>query len=105
MIELKPMPGGIHIEYPVGDTFKFTLKAPKRFKEGTKVRFEVSPNGGRALISKEYKPTSNKVDITLTELEAGALSISRNHLYKIFLVSENATSTVVCGTIKIKWGV
>ncbi|MBQ8588351.1 MAG: hypothetical protein IJ454_03060 [Clostridia bacterium] len=102
MIELNPMPGGIRIDYPAGDTFKFTLKAPKRFKDSTVVRFEISRSGGMPFVSKEYTPNGNRVDISLNDTESQMLLLARSHMYKILFVSGNNTARVVSGNIKIK---
>jgi hypothetical protein len=105
MLELKKENDGIKIDYTIGETFRFTIKTPKRFKEGTKIRFDVSPNGGKSIISKEFIPNGNEVTITLTEEDTELLKISRMHYYKVFASSEDITSVIVYGTIKIKWGV
>lgn len=102
MIDLKSTANGIKIDYTLGDTFKFVLKGPARFKDGTKALLEISPGGGEPLISKEYIPNANVIEVSLTDEEASRLKVSRNHLFKIVLVSNDNKKSIVSGNIKIK---
>ncbi len=102
MVELKTMSQGIKIEYTIGDLFQFVLNFREALKEDVEVYFEVSPNGTVPIISKLFVPCSNKVEIILTEEETNKLKVSRNHMYKLFLVLGDQKSCILSGTIKLK---
>jgi hypothetical protein len=100
--ELTKTANGIKIEHILSTTFNFTLKFDGKFKENTKVLFEISPGGITPIVSKPFFPVGNSVDISLTDEEENRLRVSRNHLYKLFLVSENKKVCILSGNIKIK---
>ncbi len=105
MIELKPSNKSVNVEYTLGDAFSFTLKFKEKLKEDVKVILEVSPGGGKPLITKEYIPNGDSVNILLAEEDVKKLQVARSHMYRIMLVSEDKKASIVSGNIKLKWGV
>lgn len=107
MIKLVKSKNSLNIEYTHGDTFNLHLIEETTIDAGRRVRFQVSKTGDNntIILNKQFSPTDNRFDITLTSNEAAMLQNGQMYEYRITYFETNSTIiTTYSGTLNVVWG-
>lgn len=107
MIKLIKSKNSLNIEYTHGDTFKLQLVEETAIDASRRVRFQISKTGNdnTIVINKQFSPTDNRFDITLTSNEAAMLQNGQMYEYRITYFETNSTIiTTYSGTLNVVWG-
>ncbi len=107
MIKLIKSKNSLNIEYTHGDTFKLLLVEETAIDAGRRVRFQISKTGddNTIVINKQFSPTDNRFDITLTTAEAAVLQNGQMYEYRITYFETNSSIiTTYSGTLNVVWG-
>lgn len=107
MFKFKKTNNGLDIEYSKGDTFAFNFKCEEELPEGSSLRLQISPNGNinDIIINKNFNPSGNVFNVTLTEEETRLLDIDEVYPYRFtFLDISGNKITNISGNLSVIWG-